>query len=187
MKRVDSSTKELTKTDLGRSDAGFSLIEQVVAGVILSIAALGALQYESFAAGQARIARVQTAASRAAQLLIEDWKSTAGSDEYDPSTLGLGFSNAGSVPTGFTTTTGLGATLNGAVYSVTLCDMPTLVAMMYLDVDEDTVAKTTLRQLAVVTRYGQAGSGGITVPEPRFAELPPIILVTYVRLDATDG
>ncbi|MEN6426403.1 MAG: hypothetical protein ABFE13_13665 [Phycisphaerales bacterium] len=175
------------RTRLGRSGRGFSLVEQVVAGVVLAIAALGALQYEAFAAGQARIARVQTAAARAAQLLIEDWKSTAGSDQYDPSTLGLGFSHAGAAPTDFTTATGLGAMLNGAVYGTTVCDMPILAALLYVDVEQDTVAKTTLRQLAVVARYGQAGSGGVTVPEPRFAELPPIILVTYVRLDATDG
>jgi len=187
MKTVESSTDGQRGMRIARFARGFSLVEQAVAGVVLAIAALGALQYEAFAAGQARIARVQTAAARAAQLLIEDWKSTAGSDQYDPSTLGLGFTHAGAAPTDFTTAAGLGATLNGAVYSITLCDMPTLVALLYLDVEQDTVAKTTLRQLAVVARYGQAGAGGVTVPEPRFTDLPPIILVTYVRLDATDG
>lgn len=170
-----------------RFTRGFTLIEQVIAAVVLAIAALGALQYEYFAAGHARIARVQTAAARAAQLLIEDWKSTGGSDQYDPSALGLGFTHAGAAPTDFTTATGLGATLNGAAYSVTMCDMPILVALLYVDVEQDTVAKTTLRQIAVVARYGQAGSGGITTPDPKFADLPPMILVTYVRLDATDG
>jgi len=166
---------------------GFSLVEQIVTAVILAIAALGALQYEYFAAAHARIARVQMAAARAAQLLIEDWKSTAGSDEYDPSALGLGFSHAGAAPSGFTTAAGLGATLNDAVYGITLCDMPVLAMLKYLDVAHDTVARTTLRQLAVVVRYGQSEAGGVTVPESRFADLPPIILVTYVRLDATDG
>jgi type II secretory pathway pseudopilin PulG len=185
--KAGSSTDGQKRKRIVRRARGFTLIEQVVAGVVLAIAALGALQYEFFAAGQARIARVQTAAARAAQLLIEDWKSTGGSDQYDPSTLGLGFSHAGAAPTDFTTATGLGATLNGAAYSATVCDMPILVALLYVDVEQDSVAKTTLRQLAVVARYGQAGSGGVSVPDPRFAELPPIILVTYVRLDATDG
>lgn len=185
--KAGSSTDGQKRKRIVRRARGFTLIEQVVAGVVLAIAALGALQYEYFAAGHARIARVQTAAARAAQLLIEDWKSTGGSDQYDPSTLGLGFTHAGASPTDFTTATGLGATLNGAVYSVTVCDMPILMALMYVDVEQDTVAKTTLRQIAVVARYGQAGSGGITTPDPKFADLPPIILVTYVRLDATDG
>lgn len=166
---------------------GFTLVEQIVAGAILAIAALGALQYEYFAAGHARIAQVQTAAARVAQLLMEDWKSTGGSTEYDPSSLGLGFSSAGAAPAGFTSAGGLGGTLNNSVYSITLCNMPLLVALMYVDVDEDTVADLTLRQLAVVVRYGQTDSGGITVSDSRFAELPPMIFVTYVRLDATDG
>jgi len=185
--KAGSSTDGQKRKRIIRRIRGFPLIEQVVAGTVLAIAALGALQYEYFAAGHARIARVQTAAARAAQLLIEDWKSTGGSDQYDPSTLGLGFAHAGAAPSDFTTATGLGATLNGSVYSATVCDMPILVALLYVDVEQDTVAKTTLRQIAVVARYGQAGSGGVTVPEPRFADLPPIILATYVRLDATDG
>ncbi len=185
--KTGSSTGGHKGTRTIRFGAGFTLVEQVVAAAILTIAALGALQYEYFAAGHARIAQVQTAAARVAQLLIEDWKSTAGSVEYDPSALGLGFSNAGSAPADFTTAGGLGGTLNDAVYSITLCDMPLLVMLKYADVDQDTVAQTTLRQLAVVVRYGQAGSGGITAPDPKFDDLTPIILVTYVRLDATDG
>ncbi|MBP7051170.1 MAG: prepilin-type N-terminal cleavage/methylation domain-containing protein [Phycisphaerae bacterium] len=187
MKRIDSSTDGAHKTRLVRFAGGFTLIEQVVAAAILAIAALGALQYEYFAAGHARIAKVQTAAARAAQLLIEDWKSTGGSTEYDPASLEVGFANAGAAPSGFTTATGLGGTLHDAVYSITLCDMPMLMMLKYVDVDEDTVADTTLRQLAVIVRYGQTGAGGITSPDPRFDDLPPIILATYVRLDATDG
>jgi len=187
MKRLDSSIKGLRNTGSTRSARGFTLIEQVVAAVILTVAALGALQYEYFAAGQARIARVQMTTARAAQLLMEDWKSTGGSTEYDPSALGLGFTNDGSVPSGFTTPDGLGTTLNDTVYGVTLCDLPAMAVLKYLDVDQDTVAKITLRQLAVIVRFGQAGSGGITVPDPRFADMPPIVLVTYVRLDSTNG
>lgn len=171
-----------------RRAQGFTLIEQVVAAVILAVATLGALQYQCFAAGQGRIARVQSAAARAAHLLIEDWKSTAGSPEYDPSTLGLGFSAGVAAPSGFTTPSGLGATLNDAVYGATFCDVPALVMLKYLDVAEDSLARITLRQLAVIVRFGQVGAGGtITVAESKFADLPPITLVTYVRLDATDG
>ena len=187
MNRRYPSTDRSQETRSIRLVRGFTLVEQMVAGAILAIAALGALQYEYFAAGHARIAQVQTAAARVAQLLMEDWKSTGGSTEYDPSSLGLGFSSAGAAPAGFTSAGGLGGTLNNSVYSITLCNMPLLVALMYVDVDEDTVADLTLRQLAVVVRYGQTDSGGITVSDSRFAEMPPMIFVTYVRLDATDG
>jgi len=170
-----------------RRARGFTLIEQAVAAVVLAVAALGVLQYQYFAAGQGRIARVQMAAARAAHLLIEDWKSTAGSDEYDPSELGMGFSAGCAAPSGFTVPGGLGATLNDSVYGAVFCDVPALVMLKYLDVAQDTQARITLRQIAVIVRFGQVSSDPSSVPETRFAEMPPITLVTYVRLDATDG
>lgn len=187
MSRAESSSGGLRILRLDRLARGFTLIEQMVAAVILAVATLGVLQYQYFAAGQARIAHVQIAAAHAAHLLIEDWKSTAGSDEYDPSELGMGFSAGIAVPSGFGAPSGLGTTLNDAVYSIAFCDVPALVMLKYMDVAEDTQAKTTLRQIAVIIRFGQVSSGRISVPETRFAEMPPITLVTYVRLDATDG
>jgi prepilin-type N-terminal cleavage/methylation domain-containing protein len=185
--RAGSPTNAPRRTRIVPPMHGFTLIEQAVAAAVLAIAALGALQYEYFAAGHVRIASVQTAAARAAQLLIEDWKSTGGSDEYDPTSLGLGFTNAGEVPADFTIATGLGTAMNGSVYSITLGDMPILMMLAQADVDEDPVANIILRQIAVIVRYGRSGSGGITVPDSRFAGLPAMTFVTYVRLDATDG
>jgi len=158
-----------------------------VAAAILAVATLGTLQYQYFAAGQSRIAQARVAAARVAQLLLEDWKSTAGSAEYDPSRLGLGFSEGTTVPSGFTTPSGLGATLNDVVYSITLNDVPTLILLKFVDVEQNTQARTTLRQITVVIRFGQVDSGGEVSVESRFADLPPIIFATYVRLDATDG
>jgi hypothetical protein len=119
---------------------------------------------------------------------LEDWKSTGGSTAYDPSSLGLGFSSSLSVPSGFTTPAGLGTTLNNTVYGFCWGNLPLLAALKYLDVDQDAQAKTTLRQLAVVIRFGQVDpDGSLSTPESRFAGLPPITLVTYMRLDASNG
>lgn len=76
-----------------RPAAGLTLVEVIVAMAILAIVALGALGYEYYAAQQVRLAHVQTIATHTAQLLLEDWKSTGGSDDYDPTILGLGFSS----------------------------------------------------------------------------------------------
>jgi len=166
----------------------FTLIEQMVAAAILAVATLGALEYQYYAAGMGRIARGQVAAARAAHLLLADWKSTGGSLEYDPFHLGVGFSGGSGVPAGFTTPAGLGTTLNSAVYGITLDNLPMLTMLKYLDVAQDTQAKTTLRQLAVIVRFVQVEEGGcMSTPESRFAGLPPITLVTYVRLDGSDG
>jgi prepilin-type N-terminal cleavage/methylation domain-containing protein len=167
---------------------GFTLLEQLVATAILTVAAVGAFQYQYYTAAMGRIASGQAAAARAAHLLLEDWKSTGGSTAYDPSSLGLGFSSSLSVPSGFTTPAGLGTTLNNTVYGFCWGNLPLLAALKYLDVDQDAQAKTTLRQLAVVIRFGQVDpDGSLSTPESRFAGLPPITLVTYMRLDASNG
>ncbi len=166
---------------------GFTIAEQLVAAAILAVATLGTLQYQYFAAGQGRIAQARVAAARVAQLLLEDWKSTGGSAEYDPAQLDLGFSADTTVPSDFTTPSGLGATLNDAVYHITLNEVPALILLKYVDVEQDSQARTTLRQIAVVIRFGQVAAGGAIAVESRFADLPPIIFATYVRLDATNG
>ena len=164
------------------------LVEVMVAAVILVVAALGALRCQYYAAWHGRIARAQIAAGQIAQLLLEDWKSTGGSTDYDPSGLGLGFSESSASPSGFTTAAQLGDVLNGAVYAITLNDTPLLMVLKYLDVSQDSLAKATLRQLAVVVRFSGSGSGGDAgSPDSRFADMPPVTLVTYVRLDASNG
>jgi hypothetical protein len=82
----------------------------------------------------------------------------------------------------------LGTTLNNGVYGITLANLPMLAMLKYLDVEQDSQAQTTLRQLAVVVRFAQIeAGGGMSVPENRFGGLAPITLVTYVRLDGADG
>jgi len=81
-----------------RFAAGITLTEAMVTMVSLAVAAMGGLSYEYLAARHSRIAGAQTTATRTVQLLLEDWKSTGASTEYDPSALGLGFS-AASQPT----------------------------------------------------------------------------------------
>jgi prepilin-type N-terminal cleavage/methylation domain-containing protein len=167
---------------------GFTLVEQMVAAAILAVATLGALEYQYYAAAMGRIASGQMAAGRVAHLLLVDWKSTGGSLEYDPAGLGLGFSAGRAIPGGFTTPAGLGAALNSAVYGITLDNLPMLAMLKYQDVDQDTQAQTTLRQLTVIVRFAQVDAGGgMSTPESRFAGLAPTIFVTYVRLDGSDG
>jgi type II secretory pathway pseudopilin PulG len=166
---------------------GFTLVEQMIAGVILVVAALGALSYQYYAIGQARVARGQIAATHTAQLLLEDWKSTGGSDEYDPASLGLGFSLGTVAVSSLAPPDGIGETLNDTTYAIQLDDIPVLAMLAYLDVDHDAQAKTTLRQLSVVARFADLDAAGNLLLEGRFAEMPSMTFVTYVRLDASSG
>ena len=171
----------------GRRAAGVTLVEVMIASVILVIMGLGTLRCQYHAAVQGRIARAQLAASRVAQLLLEDWKSTGGSTEYDPARLGLGFSGAQSIPSGFTTAEGLGSALNDAVYAIKLDGIPVLVMLKYLDAIKDSETGAILRQLAVVIRFDVEYVGGSKDGDRRLADMAPINLVTYTRVDAAGG
>ncbi len=163
----------------------FTLVEVMVAMVILTIAILGAFNYEYYAARDVQISRAEITAANTAQLLLEDWKSTGGSEEYDPSILGLGFSNPIRIPTDFTSGQGLGTPLNDAVYTITVNNIPMLVMLVWKDVAYDTTAEIKLRQIAVVVECGTPSQNEATYNW--MEHLEPVTLVTYTRVDASDG
>ena len=137
-----------------------TLVEVMAATAVLGVATIGALSYQYHASGHNKIARAQICGTRTAQLLLEDWMSTGGSKEYDPTTLGLGFSIA-----------------DGA-YVVTVDDIPMLVRLAWKDVDHDADAEVTLRELSVTVEFGTADS---------LENIRPVILTTYIRTDASGG
>jgi hypothetical protein len=167
-----------------------TLIEVMLAMAVLVIAALGALGYQYYAAGHSRIARAQITAVRTAQLLLEDWKSTGGSEEYDLTALGLGFSSRLFIPSQWSHGhgEGLGSPLRASAYAVTVDDLPMVVTLRWEDVAEDTIAAIKLRQLAVIVRFGEIDEhGNLTFPESYLEHISSLILTTYVRLDASSG
>lgn len=163
-----------------------TLIEVIVAMVILIISSVGALSYQYFSAKDAKRARTQIIATRIAQLLLEDWKSTGGSDEYDPQELGLGFSSAMEVPSHFSqgAGVGLGSPLHDAVHEIEIDYVTLMVMLTWADVGEDDVSGVILRQLDVTVTEDEAWQGQ---SEKKLEELHPVILTTYVRVDAAGG
>lgn len=159
-----------------RYAAATTLVEAMVTVVVLAIAALGALSYEYHAAKHARIAQAEITATRTARILVEDWKNTGGSEDYDPTTLGMGFSCL-IIPPYFSEGPGIGegAPLHNAVYAITIDDFPVLIMLTWNDVAHDSIGQVTLRQLAVIVKWQEN------------SDAPPIILTTYVRLDAAGG
>jgi hypothetical protein len=158
------------------------MVEAVVAAIILVVVALGALRCQYHAAWNARIAHAQIVATQIGQLLLEDWKCSGGSSQYDPSHLGLGFAGPLAIPTGFQAPLTAGTVLHGGVYGITLNDTPVRVMLQSLDVEQDDQAKATLRELIVVVRFLADSTA-----DTRLANLPPVILPTYVRVDASSG
>lgn len=164
--------------------AAITLIEVMAATAVLVIATTGTLSYQYHTARHVQIARAQVTATRTAQLLLEDWMSTGGSKNYNPATLGLGFSSALVIPSHFSQAQGqgLGGPLHDAVYAITVDDVPMLVMLTWKDVAHDAEADVTLRQLGVIVEFSEE-----TQTTNRFENIKPVILTTYVRLDAAGG
>jgi prepilin-type N-terminal cleavage/methylation domain-containing protein len=162
-----------------------TLIELMIAMTIVTIASLGGLSYQYYAAKQSRMAFAQTNATRIAQLLLEDWRSTGGDTvSYNPVNLQLGFSSA-PIPTGFDMGLSLGSVLNNVVYSITINGVPMTIMLSWDDVEQDTTAGTTLRQLQALVRWQQGyvlESGGTTL-----CNSPVVMTTAYIRLDAEGG
>ena len=159
-----------------KSAPAVTLVETMVSIVVVGILALGGLGYQYHAAGHIRVARGQIVATRIAQLLIEDWKSTGGSDEYDPETLGIGFSP---VPPQ--------AGIAGSAYSIVVDGFPMIATLAFDDVDYDEEAEIKLRLLAVVVEPGQTAPETGVVVASAAGPAAPVTMLTYVRFDASGG
>ena len=151
---------------------------------VLTLAMLGAMSYEFHANKDSQVAHAQTTATRIAQLLLEDWKSTGGSDEYNPTFLDLGFSSALSIPSDFSYDPSLGYPLNDAAYSIKINNVPMMVMLAWKEIAYDATAEIKLRQLAAIVECREA-SGETTYQW--LDNIEPIKLVTYARVDASNG
>jgi hypothetical protein len=165
-----------------RFAAAASLAEVMVSVVVVTIVALGGLSYQYHAARHARIARAQITATRTAQLLLEDWKSTGGSSEYDPAALGIGISFTGVSIGSYDWDT----TLGGGAYSMEIDGLPMVVMLGFRDVESDDDAQVKLRQLTVVIESGEISTktGEFTSASGLVA---PVVMTTYARADASNG
>ena len=67
-----------------KSAAAFTIIEVMLAVLILSVAILGTSGYRYYTALDSRDAGVRTEAARIALLLCENWKGIGGDENYDP-------------------------------------------------------------------------------------------------------
>jgi hypothetical protein len=136
----------------------------MLAVAIIVIASLGTLCYEYLCVHHIRYARAQLSATRTAQLLLEDWKSTGGSLSYYPEELNMGFN----VPPGDM----------WGDYMTIIDGLRYFISMSRSDVDNDEFAGVTLRRLDVSVRwrsdlgYGSPDNGD-----------PSVNLTTYVRQD----
>lgn len=151
-----------------------SIAEVIVAMSFLAVISIGAMGYQFHGRQQSKLARWQQAATRTAQLLIEDWKSSGGSGAYNPASLGLGFTSE-TIPGDFTEGQGLGNVLHNCIYTHTIDDVDVEVMLCWMDVEEDSFMQLRLRRISCIVKYG----GDRTTN--------PVTFTTYVRGDMAGG
>jgi prepilin-type N-terminal cleavage/methylation domain-containing protein len=151
-----------------RVSKAFTLIEVIIVIGILCVMALGSLSYQYYAAKHVQIARAQMVATRITQMILEDWKSTGGSPDYDPTAIGMGFTGT------FGTITPGGSSVT---YNITQDSIPMSVTLSSADVVEGSTT-LPLRQITVTVRWRKDfGSGAIGGSDPSLQ------YTTYVKID----
>ncbi|MBN1125852.1 MAG: prepilin-type N-terminal cleavage/methylation domain-containing protein [Sedimentisphaerales bacterium] len=143
-----------------------TLVEVIVACVVLAVAVLGVLSYQYHATRRTIVARDKLTATRTCRLLMEDWKSNGGDENYDPSALELGFVSTGTADR----------------YKIRVNDLPMVASLSWQDVDKDEDAGVTLREIRVLLEWRQDRQDDtIRTQDPAFE------MTTYVRRDQSAG
>ena len=130
-------------------DKGLSLIEGLIAMAVIAILGLGGLSYQYFGAKHFRIAHEELTATRAGQLVIEDWKANGAIDivNYDATGLGIGFVKPNPA--------------DNSYYTITIDGVNLHLTLSFTDVEVDLSAGITLRQINVKVQW-EDGSGGFS-------------------------
>lgn len=148
---------------------GITLVEVLIATVVMTVAAVGVLSYEYQAARQARVSRAHTAAVRTGYLVLEDWKANGGSGMYaeadsrvhTPLLLGMGFGYVG-----------------GGVYRVTVDNF---LLEVTLSRNPDNLY-SRLTEINVKVQWPLDSGRSFLVSDD-----PSIQLTSYARIDQSDG
>jgi hypothetical protein len=136
----------------------------MVSVAIIVIVALGTLCYQYHSVKHSRISRAQVTATRVGQLLLEDWKSTGGDLDYDPASLGLGFTTPSPEEPGD--------------YIITLDNQTFFIQLVQNLVAYDPVAGVRLLEINVLVKWRKDyARGAVSAGDPE------VSLTTYVRRD----
>jgi len=154
---------------------GFSLVEVMVAILILLIAVMGTSGYRYYAALDARKADMQVTAARVALMLCESWKGLKGDGNYEPtnyfgSELQLveieDHYGTYTLPDGFTA---LGR------YQATLNNLPCYITMCWKDVASELRALNIVVNWSQQAFYNQSYNSSDDISEKSFR------LTTYIQ------
>jgi len=150
------------KSKAVHSNKGVTLIEALIAAVVVSILALGGLAYQYLGAAHFHVAHAELTATRVGQLLIEDWKGSGAPDidNYDANDLKVDFFKH-----------------DNTYYTITVDGLKMHLWLDFENIDVDDFAGVTLRQISVKIQWRKDFSSADVEDDD-----PSIILTTYARL-----
>jgi len=144
----------------GPRNRGVTLLELILAVLILTIVSVGTISYQYFATRMATCADAEITATRTARLVLDNWKKAGGDENFDPISLNAGFQ-----------TTGI-----SNQYLITVNNVPMTLNLAWLDVMYDDVAGVTLRQIQVTVQW----RSDYQAQEVRPTD-PTYTMTTYIR------
>jgi prepilin-type N-terminal cleavage/methylation domain-containing protein len=145
---------------------GVTLIELVVAILIISIVSVGAINYQYFGTRMAQRADAEITATRTARLILDNWKKKGGDENFDLIDLDMGFTQPN----------------HETYYRITVNQLPLTVTLNWQDIEVNADAGVGLRQLQVTIQWRQDyREGDVSNTDPSY------ITTTYVRRDESEG
>jgi prepilin-type N-terminal cleavage/methylation domain-containing protein len=145
---------------------GVTLIELVVAILIISIVSVGAVNYQYFGTRMAHHADAQITAARTARLILDNWKKKGGDENFNLIDLNMGFTQPA----------------KETYYLITVNQLPLTVTLAWQDVEIDADAGVGLRQLEITIQWRADYKEGQVIDTD-----PSYITTTYVRRDESEG
>lgn len=156
----------MKKSNRSSDRGGFTLLELVIASLILGIVAVGTTGYQYHARRMALRANAEMTAARTARMVLDNWKKTGGDEHFDPVSLQMGFTKNAKTDD----------------YLITVDGLQMLVTLNFNDVEEDAMAMITLRQIECVVQWrGDFRPDTVGPADPRY------VINTYVRKDEAGG
>lgn len=145
---------------------GFTLIELVIALLVLAVAATGTMAYAVYAQRLASRSQSELTAARLGRLILDNWKKNGGDPTFDLTTLQMGFTKQP----------------NSSVYKITINQLPMTVELTSTLLENDTQAMVSLRQIEAKIRWRSDRKDDVLRPSD-----PTYTIATYVRKDESGG
>jgi prepilin-type N-terminal cleavage/methylation domain-containing protein len=145
---------------------GFTLLELVIASLILGIVSVGTMGYQYHARRMALRAKAEVTAARTGRLVLDNWKKTGGDEHFDLGSLKMGFTK--------------NSPKNN--YRITVDNIPMVVDLNWKIIEEDTLAMVTLSRIEAVIQWrSDFQPGTVDSDDPRY------VISTYVRKEEAGG